>query len=72
MDNNYVINVFIESLYLWGNGLCTDRLVSSQVEVMNPSDNSPTWDGRHSPMSPGPLAPVEVTATTGSTGEACG
>ena len=31
-------------------------------------DNSPTWGGRRSLMSPGPLTPVEVTAPTGEGG----
>jgi hypothetical protein len=59
--------------FLWGNGLCTDGLVSNRVEVWNPrtsGDNSPTWDSRHSLMSPGTLAPVEVTTPTSPTGEA--
>ena len=34
-------------------------------------DNSPTWDGS-SLMSPGTLAPVEVTTPTAPTGEVCG
>jgi hypothetical protein len=33
-------------------------------------DNSPTWDGRSSLMSPGTLAPVEVTVTSAPTREA--
>ena len=39
--------------------------------LVKPSgDNSPTWDGRRSLMSPGTLAPVEVTTPTAPTGEA--
>jgi hypothetical protein len=33
-------------------------------------DNSPTWDGRSSLMSPGLKAPVKVTAPSAPTGEA--
>jgi hypothetical protein len=52
-----------------------DRLVYSQAEVGTPvpsGDNSPTWDGRSSLMSPGLKVPVEVTTPTAPTREACG
>lgn len=32
-------------------------------------DNSPTWHCRHSLVSPGTLAPVEISAPTAPTGE---
>jgi hypothetical protein len=46
---------------LWGIGLCTDRLVSSRAETLNPrpgGHNLPTWYRRSSLMSPGTLAPL--------------
>ena len=54
-------------LGVWGNGLCTDGLVSSRAEVLNSGRAQwvvipPTWDKRCSLMSPEPLAPVKVTA----------
>jgi hypothetical protein len=58
---------------LWGIGLYTDSLLSSWAEVWtlgSGGDNSPTWDGRSSLMSPGTLAPVKVTAPSVSTREA--
>jgi hypothetical protein len=55
------------------NRLCT---VWSPIELRGGTppggDNSPTWDSRHSLMPPGFLDPVEVTAPTAPTGEACG
>jgi hypothetical protein len=66
---------FLGAHKLWVIGLYS--LVSSQAEVWTPEklngDNSPTWDGRSSLMSPGLKAPVEVTAPkapTAPTGEA--
>ena len=45
--------------------------VELRCGTLGPSgDNSPTWDGRRSLMSPGLLAPIEVTAPTTPTGEA--
>ena len=40
------------------------------IPVKPSGDNSPTWDRRHFLMSPGTLAPVEVTTPTALTGEA--
>ena len=48
---------------MWGNGLWTDIL------VLVGGNFHMDMDRRRSIMSPGPLAPVEVTAPTG---EACG
>jgi hypothetical protein len=53
------------------------NLVSSRAEVLNPGGTQWvvifTYMGRRRLiMSPGPLAPVEVTASTAPTGESCG